>query len=96
MVVCLSVSPTCVFRAGFSEKDSAEMKGIEAVTNHDLKAVEYFLKSKVCVRARLPVRVVRASTIYASSILHLHVSPRLFFTLIMCYIRLFFTSTSSQ
>lgn len=28
----------------FSEKDAARVKAIEAVTNHDVKAVEYFLK----------------------------------------------------
>ena len=31
----------------FSEQDAAEIKEIEATTNHDVKAVEYFLKSKV-------------------------------------------------
>ena len=31
----------------FSEQDAAEVKEIEAKTNHDVKAVEYFLKSKV-------------------------------------------------
>jgi adenylosuccinate lyase len=31
----------------FSEQDAAEFKEIEATTNHDVKAVEYFLKSKV-------------------------------------------------
>ena len=31
----------------FSEQDAAEVKEIEATTNHDVKAVEYFLKSKV-------------------------------------------------
>ena len=32
---------------GFSEQDAADIKAIEATTNHDVKAVEYFLKSKV-------------------------------------------------
>lgn len=32
---------------GFSEQDAAAIKSIEATTNHDVKAVEYFLKSKV-------------------------------------------------
>jgi adenylosuccinate lyase len=31
----------------FSESDAKEVKGIEAVTNHDVKAVEYFLKQKL-------------------------------------------------
>ena len=31
----------------FSEQDAAEVKEIEATTNHDVKAVEYFLKAKV-------------------------------------------------
>lgn len=30
----------------FSEKDAAHIKEIEAVTNHDVKAVEYFIKEK--------------------------------------------------
>ena len=33
--------------AGFSEEHAAEIKAIEATTNHDVKAVEYFLKAKV-------------------------------------------------
>lgn len=32
---------------GFSEADGARVKEIEAVTNHDVKAVEYFLKERV-------------------------------------------------
>ena len=31
----------------FCEADAQEVKDIEAVTNHDVKAVEYFLRSKV-------------------------------------------------
>lgn len=31
----------------FSDKDAAEIKEIEKTTNHDVKAVEYFLKKKV-------------------------------------------------
>ena len=30
----------------FSDKDAAEIKDIEKITNHDVKAVEYFLKNK--------------------------------------------------
>jgi adenylosuccinate lyase len=33
--------------AGFDEEDAARIKEIEAVTNHDVKAVEYWLKEKV-------------------------------------------------
>lgn len=33
--------------AGFSLPDAARVKAIEAVTNHDVKAVEYFLKERV-------------------------------------------------
>jgi adenylosuccinate lyase len=33
--------------AGFSDSDAARIKEIEAVTNHDVKAVEYWLKEKV-------------------------------------------------
>jgi adenylosuccinate lyase len=33
--------------ADFSESDAARIKEIEAVTNHDVKAVEYWLKEKV-------------------------------------------------
>jgi adenylosuccinate lyase len=33
--------------AEFSESDAARIKEIEAVTNHDVKAVEYWLKEKV-------------------------------------------------
>jgi len=33
--------------AGFTEADAARIKEIEAVTNHDVKAVEYWLKEKV-------------------------------------------------
>lgn len=31
---------------GFSMNDALEVKKIERVTNHDVKAVEYFLKQK--------------------------------------------------
>jgi adenylosuccinate lyase len=37
--------------SGFGDADAARIKAIEAVTNHDVKAVEYFLKEKV---ANLP------------------------------------------
>lgn len=33
--------------ANFSEEDAARIKTIENITNHDLKAIEYFLKEKV-------------------------------------------------
>ena len=31
---------------GFTEQDAQRVKDIEAVTNHDVKAVEYFIKEK--------------------------------------------------
>ena len=31
----------------FSEEDALRVKAIEATTNHDVKAVEYFLKEKI-------------------------------------------------
>ncbi|MBC3885352.1 adenylosuccinate lyase [Undibacterium griseum] len=39
--------------AEFSEADAARIKEIEAVTNHDVKAVEYWLKEKVANSAEL-------------------------------------------
>ncbi|HEX7768541.1 MAG TPA: adenylosuccinate lyase [Dokdonella sp.] len=38
---------------GFSEEDAARIKQIEATTNHDVKAVEYFIKEKVAGNAEL-------------------------------------------
>jgi len=37
----------------FSEVDAERIKSIEAVTNHDVKAVEYWLKEKVAKRPKL-------------------------------------------
>ncbi|SQD80649.1 adenylosuccinate lyase [Moritella yayanosii] len=37
----------------FSEADAARIKAIESTTNHDVKAVEYFLKEKVANNAEL-------------------------------------------
>ncbi|RUO44176.1 adenylosuccinate lyase [Aliidiomarina taiwanensis] len=37
----------------FSEQDAARVKDIERTTNHDVKAVEYFLKEKVADHAEL-------------------------------------------
>jgi len=37
----------------FSEADAERVKAIEATTNHDVKAVEYFLKEKVAVNTEL-------------------------------------------
>jgi adenylosuccinate lyase len=37
----------------FSERDAQRIKEIEAVTNHDVKAVEYWLKEKVAKRPKL-------------------------------------------
>ncbi|HEY4317998.1 MAG TPA: adenylosuccinate lyase [Herbaspirillum sp.] len=39
--------------ADFTEADAARIKEIEAVTNHDVKAVEYWLKEKVAADAEL-------------------------------------------
>ncbi len=33
--------------AGFSEQDAAQIKDIEAATNHDVKAIEYWLKGRL-------------------------------------------------
>ena len=33
--------------AGFSIEDATEIKTIEKITNHDVKAVEYFIKKKL-------------------------------------------------
>jgi len=37
----------------FSEQDALRIKAIEATTNHDVKAVEYFLKEKIADNAEL-------------------------------------------
>ncbi|MCX7220030.1 MAG: lyase family protein, partial [Burkholderiales bacterium] len=47
----------------FSEEDAARIKSIEAVTNHDVKAVEYWLKESVGLPlpdsyAHLPARAL--------------------------------------
>jgi len=39
--------------ANFNEADAQRVKDIEATTNHDVKAVEYFLKEKVATNAEL-------------------------------------------
>ncbi|REL26812.1 adenylosuccinate lyase [Thalassotalea euphylliae] len=39
--------------ANFSEQDALRVKTIEATTNHDVKAVEYFLKEKIADNAEL-------------------------------------------
>lgn len=36
----------CVASTKFSEADAARVKEIESVTNHDVKAIEYFIKEK--------------------------------------------------
>lgn len=38
---------------GFSETDAARIKEIEATTNHDVKAVEYFIKERIAENAEL-------------------------------------------
>ncbi|MCM2680775.1 adenylosuccinate lyase [Echinimonas agarilytica] len=39
--------------ANFSEEDAASIKAIERTTNHDVKAVEYFIKEKIAVLPEL-------------------------------------------
>jgi adenylosuccinate lyase len=39
--------------ANFSEEDALSIKNIEATTNHDVKAVEYFLKEKIAENEEL-------------------------------------------
>ena len=39
--------------ADFNEEDAGRIKAIERTTNHDVKAVEYFLKEKVAANAEL-------------------------------------------
>jgi len=38
---------------GFGEDDAARVKAIERTTNHDVKAVEYFIKEKISAHAEL-------------------------------------------
>ncbi len=40
--------------AQFSESDAARIKAIEATTNHDVKAVEYWMKEKAAAETALP------------------------------------------
>jgi len=39
--------------AGFSEADAQRIKDIEKTTNHDVKAVEYFIKERIAANAEL-------------------------------------------
>jgi len=39
--------------AGFAEKDAAHIKNIEAETNHDVKAIEYWLKGRLAKSAEV-------------------------------------------
>lgn len=48
--------------ASFSEEDAARIKTIERTTNHDVKAVEYFLKKK-WRRSRNCMRFLNSSTL---------------------------------
>ena len=59
--ICLYIYPTACFAfacgtcapiSAFSPDDYETIKQREAVTKHDVKAVEYFLRDKVCRRAR--------------------------------------------
>ena len=45
---------------GFSVNDALEVKNIEKVTNHDVKAVEYFLKQK----CQLNAEVAKVESLY--------------------------------
>ena len=55
--------------AEFSEADAAAVKAIERETNHDVKAVEYFIKSKLADHAGWPcVRAIIASAAWACAI----------------------------
>ncbi|MBV8032280.1 MAG: adenylosuccinate lyase [Betaproteobacteria bacterium] len=38
---------------GFSEKDAEKIKGIEAKTNHDVKAIEYWIKARLAKNAEV-------------------------------------------
>src|SRR5690606_23023723 len=40
--------------SGFSTADAARVKEIERTTNHDVKAVEYFIKERLDRRGRAP------------------------------------------
>ena len=48
--------------AGFSERDAEAIKAIERATNHDVKAVEYWLKERFARRAELPRATPSSST----------------------------------
>ncbi|MGH8707839.1 MAG: lyase family protein, partial [Burkholderiales bacterium] len=39
--------------AGFAEKDATHIKNIEAETNHDVKAIEYWLKGRLAKNAQV-------------------------------------------
>jgi adenylosuccinate lyase len=39
--------------AGFAEKDATHIKNIEAATNHDVKAIEYWLKGRLAKNAQV-------------------------------------------
>ena len=51
----------------FSEQDAQRVKEIEAVTNHDVKAVEYFIKEKFSPSPALPQGEVENTTTHLSS-----------------------------
>ena len=39
----ISINKILKFRDGFSDRDVLKIKKIESVTNHDVKAIEYFI-----------------------------------------------------
>ena len=47
----------------FSLEDAQRVKDIEAVTNHDVKAVEYFIKEKLVSSVVSPLRLRSSSTL---------------------------------
>lgn len=54
-----SVSKLRAIYADFSLADAARVKALEAETNHDVKAVEYFVKEKIAaLDPKLPIEVV--------------------------------------
>lgn len=43
------------YHSGFGDQEAAELAGIEAVTQHDVKAVEYYLKQKMSITSMADV-----------------------------------------
>ena len=47
LMVCNCCGKVSEIHDDFDEKDALRVKEIESVTNHDVKAVEYFIKEKL-------------------------------------------------